>query len=76
MYLLAYGITFLHGKGGLEGWQWIFLLEALLTILLGFLAWLYIPDFPDKAKFINEEQRKVCHFPPIYTFILFLTCAL
>jgi len=57
--ILAYAITFLRGKAGLAGWQWIFLLEAILTIALGLLAWLYIPDFPDKSTFINEEQRKL-----------------
>jgi MFS family permease len=26
--LLAYGISFMDGKGGLEGWRWIFVLEV------------------------------------------------
>ncbi|KAJ3507198.1 hypothetical protein NLJ89_g6443 [Agrocybe chaxingu] len=57
--LLAYGITFLKGKADLNGWQWIFLLEGIFTVLLGILSWLFIPDFPDKATFLNDTQRKV-----------------
>lgn len=56
---IAYGITFLKGKGGLNGWQWIFVLEGILTILLGVLTWMFVPDFPDKARFLNDNQRKV-----------------
>ncbi|KAF6751159.1 major facilitator superfamily domain-containing protein [Ephemerocybe angulata] len=57
--ILAYGITFLKGKGGLNGWQWIFVLEGILTILLGVLTWMFVPDFPDKARFLNDNQRKM-----------------
>jgi hypothetical protein len=28
--LLAYGISFMHMKGGLEGWRWIFIIEVRL----------------------------------------------
>lgn len=58
--LPAYGITRLTGKANLNGWQWIFLLEGLFTIVLGVLTWFFIPDFPDKARFISEKQREVC----------------
>ncbi|KAH6903110.1 major facilitator superfamily domain-containing protein [Coprinopsis sp. MPI-PUGE-AT-0042] len=57
--ILAYGITFLKGKGGINGWQWIFIVEGAATILLGILAWMFVPDFPDKSKFLTREQRKM-----------------
>lgn len=49
----------MKGRGGLNGWQWIFIMEGIITIALGVLSWLYIPDFPDKSKFLNESERKV-----------------
>lgn len=58
--LLAYGLAQLSGKGGYLGWSWIFIIEGILTIVLGLLTWLFVPDFPHKSKFITEEQRKVC----------------
>lgn len=56
----AYAINLLAGKAGLNGWRWIFLVEGALTICLGILAWFFVPDFPDKSKWLNHEQRKVC----------------
>lgn len=33
--LLARGITEMDGLGGLDGWAWIFILEGLLTFIVG-----------------------------------------
>jgi sugar phosphate permease len=49
----------LKGKGNLNGWQWIFIIEGILTIVLGLFTWFFVADFPDKARFLNDEQRKV-----------------
>jgi len=57
--LLAYGLAQLSGTGGYLGWSWIFIIEGILTIMLGLLTWLFVPDFPHKSKFITEEQRKM-----------------
>ncbi|KIJ54749.1 hypothetical protein M422DRAFT_152666 [Sphaerobolus stellatus SS14] len=55
--LLAFGISFLKGKGGLLGWSWIFILEGLATILVGILAACVMVDFPVTAKFLTPEER-------------------
>ncbi|CAG8473516.1 3981_t:CDS:2 [Racocetra persica] len=37
--LLAYFITgYMHGKGGLEGWRWLLLLEGLSTLVLALVS--------------------------------------
>ncbi|KAG2006993.1 high-affinity nicotinic acid transporter [Coprinopsis cinerea AmutBmut pab1-1] len=54
--LLAYGLSLLDGKGGLEGWRWIFIVEGILTVVLGVLTFFFIPGFPDENKFLNAEQ--------------------
>jgi predicted MFS family arabinose efflux permease len=40
----------MDGIRGLHGWQWIFILEAIPTLLLAFAAYAYLPDFPENSK--------------------------
>ena len=48
----------MHGIGGKPGWAWIFILEGLFTIIVGVLSLWVIQDFPETAKFLNEEERE------------------
>ncbi|CAO3622266.1 unnamed protein product [Mucor hiemalis] len=57
--VLAFGIMQMDGVSGLEGWKWIFILEAIPTLLLAFVAYLYLPDFPENSKFLNEREREI-----------------
>src|SRR3974390_1573037 len=36
----------LHGHAGLQGWQWMFLVEGLLAVLVGFAAYAFLDDKP------------------------------
>ncbi|KAH8430748.1 uncharacterized protein LDX57_008411 [Aspergillus melleus] len=40
---LAIGLVSLGGRHGLEGWQWLFLIEGVLTCFLGLVAYIYLP---------------------------------
>ena len=51
--ILAYGIGFMTGVGGLGGWRWIFILEGILTFVVGVLAYFFIVNYPDTAKFLK-----------------------
>ncbi|KAF8929181.1 hypothetical protein BGZ47_001234 [Haplosporangium gracile] len=55
--VLAYGIAQMDGVSGLHGWQWIFILEGLPTILLTVVIYFYLPDFPSTAPFLNAEEK-------------------
>ncbi|KAF2639948.1 MFS general substrate transporter [Massarina eburnea CBS 473.64] len=54
---LAYGIT--SGSPGIAKWRVLFLVEGLPTIALAAVAWFYLPDSPEKARFLNEEEIAV-----------------
>ncbi|KAF2117995.1 major facilitator superfamily domain-containing protein [Lophiotrema nucula] len=47
--ILAWGLSEMRGIQGLNGWQWIFIIEGAITIFLGFCGYVAIIDFPDKA---------------------------
>jgi ACS family tartrate transporter-like MFS transporter len=47
----------LDGLGGLKGWQWMFILEAIPAVILGFVVLFYMTDRPEKAKWLPEDQR-------------------
>ncbi|MDM0115437.1 MFS transporter [Variovorax sp. J22R133] len=47
----------LNGVLGLKGWQWLFILEAVPTILLGLACLRILTDRPANAKWLSEEQR-------------------
>ncbi|KIW12900.1 hypothetical protein PV08_08087 [Exophiala spinifera] len=55
--LLAFGISYLDGKGNLAGWRWLFLLEGLPAIVLSFIALFGLPDYPETARMLNEKER-------------------
>jgi MFS transporter, ACS family, tartrate transporter len=43
--------------GGLSGWQWVFLVEGLPAILLGFITLTYLTDRPDQAGWLTAAER-------------------
>ncbi|KAK1228308.1 hypothetical protein PQX77_008653 [Marasmius sp. AFHP31] len=55
--LLAFGISYMSGTGGFNGWRWIFILEGLGTVIVGLVGFLVLVDFPDTAGFLTPEER-------------------
>ncbi|PPQ62988.1 hypothetical protein CVT24_006094 [Panaeolus cyanescens] len=55
--LLAAAIANMDGIGGKAGWQWIFILEGLFTVVIAVISYWAIQDFPDDAKFLSEPER-------------------
>lgn len=47
----------LHGLLGMSGWQWLFILEGLPALILGVLVLLYLPDGPEKAVWLEVDER-------------------
>lgn len=50
-------MTALSGWHGLEGWQWMFLLEGAPCVLLGVVAFYYLDDTPQKAAWLTNDER-------------------
>jgi MFS family permease len=48
----------LDGAAGLRGWQWLFIVEAMPSILLAFVAYFYLTDRPADARWLPEDRRR------------------
>jgi MFS transporter, ACS family, tartrate transporter len=47
----------LNGYLGLAGWQWLFLLEGLPAVVLGFIVLSYLTDRPEEAAWLAPAER-------------------
>ncbi|CAI7654205.1 unnamed protein product [Penicillium manginii] len=59
--ILSYGITFMHGLGGLTAWRWIFIIQGLITCAVATIGWFVLVGFPDqmkttKRKFLSGDE--------------------
>ncbi|GAC77175.1 permease of the major facilitator superfamily [Moesziomyces antarcticus T-34] len=59
--IIAYGMSLIKvSDRTFRGWRWIFIIEGLLTVVLAFVAYFLILDFPDKAAekgFLTIQER-------------------
>jgi MFS family permease len=51
----------MHGIFGLAGWQWLFIVEGLPTVLVGFVLLRYLADTPAHAAWLTEAERQIVH---------------
>lgn len=47
----------LDGRLGLQGWQWLFLLEGLPSVVVGVAVLWLLPDHPRDARWLPSEER-------------------
>jgi D-galactonate transporter len=47
----------LDGALGLKGWQWLFIIEGVPSVVLGVVTWFYLTDRPSQANWLSVEQK-------------------
>src|SRR5580658_3883027 len=47
----------MHGIAGLEGWQWLFIIEAAPAVVLAFVTYFYLTDLPADAHWLEADER-------------------
>ncbi len=47
----------MDGVGGLDGWQWLFIIEATPAGLLGCVTYFYLTDRPADARWLAADER-------------------
>ncbi|KAK7464302.1 hypothetical protein VKT23_006470 [Stygiomarasmius scandens] len=49
----------LDGRGGLFGWQYLFIIEGCLTFGIAFIATFMLPDHPLTTRWLTQEEREL-----------------
>ena len=49
----------MQGVAGLRGWQWLFLLEAIPSLVLGIVVIWYLDNNIRSARWLNEEEKQL-----------------
>ncbi|CAK7235487.1 hypothetical protein SBRCBS47491_009309 [Sporothrix bragantina] len=63
--LIAYGVLHMRGVAGLAGWQWLFILEGIFTILTGVVFITLFPGLPNNpvsfagVRFFTEREQLI-----------------
>jgi MFS family permease len=52
-------MTRFDGTAGMQGWQWMFLLEGLPCVFLGVIAFFYLVDRPEHARWLSAREKKL-----------------
>lgn len=56
--LLAFGV-FQIRDSHVHGWMWLFIIEGGMTVVLGIVAFFWLPATPSTAWFLGEEERAI-----------------
>jgi ACS family tartrate transporter-like MFS transporter len=54
---LSTAILRFDGIGGLRDWQWLFMLEGIPAVVLGFVVWRRLSDRPEQASWLDPHER-------------------
>jgi len=49
----------LGGLGGLAGWQWLFIVEGLPSVLLGLVTMIYLDDRIETARWLSLAEKQI-----------------
>lgn len=61
-YLMA-AVYHLRGRGGLKGWQWLFIIDGVISLPIAIAGFFVLPDVPEicRAPYLTKEVSK-CHW--------------
>ncbi|KAI5467653.1 major facilitator superfamily domain-containing protein [Mariannaea sp. PMI_226] len=54
---VSYGFQHVSPHAGLEGWRIMFIVLGLITVVIGFSTFFFVPDTPMKAKWLSDAEK-------------------
>lgn len=59
--LAGWIMTNMNGVNGWSGWQWVFLIEGIPSVIAGVVTCFYLTDRPEQAKWLTARERQLVH---------------
>lgn len=60
---LAAGILeHMDGVAGMHAWQWFFLIEGIVSIIVAVISFFVLPSWPNDTKFLDEQEREMAQY--------------
>ncbi|KAF2451878.1 MFS general substrate transporter [Karstenula rhodostoma CBS 690.94] len=56
---IAYGVGHMTQVSGLASWRWLFILEGIPSCVSSVAVWLFLPDYPEEAKWLTTAEREL-----------------
>jgi MFS transporter, ACS family, tartrate transporter len=50
-------ILYMNGFGGLKGWQWVFIAEAVPALIMSIIILVFLKDSPSEASWLDDDER-------------------
>ncbi|KAI4865240.1 putative MFS transporter [Hypoxylon rubiginosum] len=61
--IVNFGLNQLNGKGGIAGWRYMFLVQGLISMIIGLVTYFWMVDFPEEAHrsfwFLTPEEQEL-----------------
>ncbi|KAF2200166.1 MFS general substrate transporter, partial [Delitschia confertaspora ATCC 74209] len=61
--IVNFGLNRLHGQRGIKGWQWMFIVQGAVTVVLGVVTYWWMVDFPERSWrswwFLTPEESRI-----------------
>lgn len=57
--LAGWIMTSMNGMNGMHGWQWLFVIEGIPSVLAGIFAFFYMTDKPEQARWLSDSEKRI-----------------
>lgn len=68
--LFAYAVQSMGTRLGLSAWRWLFIIEFCLTVVVGGVGWVFLPQSAESAWFLNAEERETMRLKKVRDYHL------